>query len=86
MIEPVKIDKKGRMVLPKRIRAKAGIRSGSTLLVEVTGQGIVELRDSTALLDRVQRVAVKKLTGWKEEEHREDRLLLKAGKVSPSRV
>ena len=80
MIEPVKIDEKGRMVLPKRIRVKAGIRSGSTLLVEVKGQGIVELRDSTALLDKLQRVAVKKLTGWKEEEHKEDKLLLKAAK------
>ena len=80
MIEPVKIDEKGRMVLPKRIRVKAGIRSGSTLLVEVKGQGIVELRDSTALLDKLQRVAVKKLTGWKEEEHKADRLLPKAAK------
>lgn len=75
MSELVSIDQKGRLVLPKRIRTRAGIRSGTSLVAEVKGDGVVELRDSGALLNEVQRVAARKLTGWKEEEHREDRML-----------
>ncbi len=63
------------MVLPRRVREKAGIRLRATLLAEATGPGTVELRDSTVLLEKVREVAAKKLTGWKEEEHKEDRLL-----------
>lgn len=78
MSESVTVDEKGRMVLPKRVRIEAGIKPGSRLLAEVKGLGIVELRDSTALIDKVRGVAAKKLSGWKEEEHKEDRMLLKA--------
>ncbi|MBI3859258.1 MAG: AbrB/MazE/SpoVT family DNA-binding domain-containing protein [Thaumarchaeota archaeon] len=76
MIETVTIDEKGRMVLPKKVREKAGIRLGTKLVADVRGPGIVELRDSAVLVEKVQEVAAKKLTGWKEEEHKEDRLIM----------
>jgi AbrB family looped-hinge helix DNA binding protein len=80
MSETVTIDRKGRLVLPKRVRERAGIRPRTKLLAEVRGPGIVELRDSTALLEKVREVAAKKLTGWKEAEHEEDRTLMKLAK------
>lgn len=73
--ETVTVDNKGRMVLPKSVREKAGIKLHARLLAEVKGPGVVELRDSTVLIRKVREVATKKLTGWKEEEHREDKLL-----------
>jgi len=75
MSETVTVDDKGRMVLPRRVREKAGIKLRAKLLAEVKGPGIVELRDSSVLIAKVQKVAAKKLTGWKEEEHKEDKLL-----------
>ncbi len=80
MSELVSIDEKGRLVLPKRIRAKAGIRPGTSLVAEVKRNGVVELRDSSALLNQVQQVAVRKLTRWKEGEHREDRMFSASAK------
>ncbi|MHB1867971.1 MAG: AbrB/MazE/SpoVT family DNA-binding domain-containing protein [Nitrososphaerales archaeon] len=76
------IDEKGRLVLPRDSRRKAGIKSRSKLLVEVRGPGIIELRDFEHLSKRVQTVAAKKLTGWKEEEHKEELLLSKLSKES----
>jgi len=74
MTETITIDEKGRMVLPKRVREKAGIKLGSRLIVDVRGPGVVEIRDAAILIERVHRVAAKKLTGWREEEHKEDKL------------
>ena len=62
-------------------RRKAGIKSRSKLL-EVRGPGIIELCDFEHLSKRVQTVAAKKLTGWKEEEHKEELLLSKLSKES----
>ena len=75
--ESVTIDEKGRLVLPKDARLRAGIKPRSKLLVEVTGPGVIELRDYDTLLKAVQKVAVRKLAGWKEKEHKEDKLFFK---------
>lgn len=80
MSESVTIDEKGRLVLPKGARERAGIKLRSRLLVEVRGPGIIELRDYETLSHSVQKVAAKKLAGWKEEEHREDKSLFKLSK------
>ena len=80
MPHSVTIDKKGRLVLPKESRRKAGISENSRLVVEVKGPGIIQLRDYDALLQEVQKVAAKKLKGWKEEEHKEEKLLARMSK------
>jgi len=80
MAESVTIDEKGRLVIPKDARRRAGIKPRSRLLVKVRGPGIIELRDYETLSQAVQKVAVKKLTGWREAEHREEKLLFKLSK------
>jgi len=75
MSETITLDEKGRLVLPKWVREKAGIKVGSTLLADVRGPGIVELRDAAVLFEKAQSVAAKKLSGWREEDHKEDRLV-----------
>jgi AbrB family looped-hinge helix DNA binding protein len=82
MARYVTLDEKGRIVLPSDTRRRAGLKPGSKLLVEVRGAGITELRDYNTLSSEVQRVAAKKLTGWREEEHREEKLLTKLSKDS----
>ena len=83
MAYSVSIDKKGRLVLPKESRQRAGISEKSRLVVEVKGPGIIQLRDYDALLQEVHKVASKKLKGWKEEEHKEEKLLTRISKGTP---
>lgn len=82
MAQSVTVDEKGRIVLPNDARRKAGIGPKSKLLVEVRGAGIIELRDYNMLSQDVQRIAAKKLADWREEDHREEKLLLKLSKAS----
>ncbi len=76
MSETVSIDKKGRLVLPKRIRAAAHIDADKTLVVRATGIGRVELFDPDILSAKAQEIGEKKLAGWKEEEHEATSYLL----------
>lgn len=76
MSETVSVDKKGRLVLPKRIRAAAHIAADRVLVVRATGIGRVELFDPDILSAKAQEIGVKKLAGWKEEEHEATRYLL----------
>jgi len=85
MTYSVTIDKKGRLVLPKDTRLKAGIKPRARLIVEVRGPGVIELRDYDTLLQEVQNVASKKLTGWKEEDHKEEKLLARLSKGNLSK-
>jgi len=77
MAESATIDEKGRVLLSKETRRKAKIKPRSRLLVRVRRPGLVELRDLEELSKTVQTVAKKKLHGWREEEHREDRMIAK---------
>jgi bifunctional DNA-binding transcriptional regulator/antitoxin component of YhaV-PrlF toxin-antitoxin module len=67
--ETVSVDKKGRLVLPKRIRAKAQIGVEKKLVARATGIGRVELFDPEILSAKAQEIGAKKLAGWVEEEH-----------------
>ena len=69
MSETVSIDKKGRLVLPKRVRAEAHIDVDRKLVARATGIGRVELFDPDILSAKAQEIGRKKLAGWKEEEH-----------------
>ncbi|MGI0080324.1 MAG: AbrB/MazE/SpoVT family DNA-binding domain-containing protein [Nitrososphaerales archaeon] len=80
MAQSVTIDEKGRIVIPKEARERAGIKSRTKLSIEVRGPGIIQLRDYEIMTRAVQNVAMKKLKGWKEEDHKEDKLLFKLSK------
>ena len=69
MSETVSVDKKGRLVLPKRVRAKAQIGVEKKLVARATGVGRVELFDPEILSTKAQEIGAKKFAGWMEEEH-----------------
>lgn len=85
MGQSVTIDEKGRILLPSDARRKAGIRPKAKLLVEVRGAGVIELKDYDLLTQEVRKVAAKKLTGWKEDEHKEEKLLMRLSKARDSK-
>jgi bifunctional DNA-binding transcriptional regulator/antitoxin component of YhaV-PrlF toxin-antitoxin module len=67
--EIVSIDKKGRLVLPKKVRTEAGINLEKRLVARATGIGRVELFDPEILEAEAQEIGKKKLYGWSEENH-----------------
>ena len=77
MARLVTVDEKGRIVLPDDVRKEAGIKPKSKLLVEAHGEGVLELRDYDLLLEEVHKVAAKKLSGWREDEHTKEKLLMR---------
>jgi bifunctional DNA-binding transcriptional regulator/antitoxin component of YhaV-PrlF toxin-antitoxin module len=81
MAQSVTLDERGRVLLPSDARRKAGIKPKAKLLVEVRGAGVIELKDYDALSRQVRKVAAKKLSGWREEEHREDKLLMRLSRT-----
>ena len=69
MGEEVSMDKKGRLVLPKKVRVEAHIDVERQLVARAVGVGRVELLDPEVLSAKAQEVGKKKLAGWREEEH-----------------
>lgn len=69
MNETVSMDRKGRLVLPKAVRAQAHIDVNHELLVRATDIGRVELLDPSVLMSRAQEIGLKKLAGWQETDH-----------------
>ncbi len=69
MNETVLVDSKGRLVLPKAVRAEARIEVNHELVVKVAGVGRVELLDPSVLMARAQEIGTRKLAGWKELDH-----------------
>lgn len=80
MSEIVSIDKKGRLVLPKRVRAEAHIDVERKLVARATGVGRVELFDPDVLVAKAQDIGRKKLAGWKEEDHETTEHIIKSMK------
>jgi AbrB family looped-hinge helix DNA binding protein len=81
MSETVSVDEKGRLVLPKKIREKAGIGVNVKLLAKATGAGRVELSDPRILIAQAQAIGTKKLAGWREEDHQATNYLLRSMKA-----
>lgn len=77
MSETVMIDKKGRLVLPKKVREEARIKANTRLVAKALGPGSVELYDPEVVLARAREIGAKKLAGWKEEDHEASAYLLK---------
>lgn len=80
MDETVSMDRKGRLVLPKAVRAQAHIDVNHELLVRATDIGRVELLDPTVLMSKAQEIGSKKLVGWKETDHEATTYLQKSMK------
>ena len=80
MSEMVALDKKGRLVLPKKIREEAHISLGTELVVRVSGVGSVELSDPAILTAKAQEIGGKRLAGWNEADHEATAYLLGAMK------
>jgi AbrB family looped-hinge helix DNA binding protein len=74
--ETVTVDEKGRLVLPKKVREKAGIGKNTRLVARADGVGRVELTDPRVVAARAQKIGAEKLAGWKEEEHEATAYLL----------
>ena len=82
MSQTISIDEKGRIVLPKKVREKAGISVNAKLVAKASGVGRVELIDPKMLTLRAQEIGARKLGGWKEEEHRATTYLVKSMRAS----
>lgn len=66
------------MVLPKKVREKAGIGVSGKLIVKASGPGRLELIDPKVLSLQAQEIGAKKLAAWKEEEHQAATFLIKS--------
>lgn len=75
----VNIDRKGRIVLPKEVRSRAGIKTPGKVLVYQKDKK-VEIVSIDASLKRAMDIAREKLKDWKEEEHKGEKLLLRMKK------
>lgn len=72
----VNIDKKGRIILPKEIREKAGIKTPGKILV-FSKDKKVEIAPVSSRLERAKKIASVKLSGWREDRHKGEELLLR---------
>jgi len=72
----VNIDQKGRVVIPKNLRKKTSIKAPGKLLIVPKETGCIELVQIEEDLKRAKEIASKKMKGWKEEEHKGEKLLL----------
>jgi len=72
-----KIDRRGRIVIPRAIRFESRIQTPSKLVVGVEGPGKISLQSIETNSREAQQIGRRKLPGWKEEKHEEDRLALK---------
>lgn len=70
----VSIDEKGRLVLPKEARSRAGIRTPGKLLVTIE-PGAVKLIPIELIKENVRKIAREKLKDWKEDEHEATKLI-----------
>ncbi len=76
------MDRKGRLVLPKKVRAEAHIDVDRKLVARATGIGRVELFDPEILSAKAQEIGRRKLAGWREGEHEATQYLLASTKRS----
>ena len=71
----VRLDDRGRLVLPRDLREAIGLREGSRLLVRLRDKSIIELIPLDELHARVMEVFRRKLREWREEDHEAARLI-----------
>ncbi len=76
-MKTIEIDPKGRVVIPKDVRERSGISAPGELVVTVEGIGKITLQSSEASLKKAQQIGRRKLSGWREDQHEEEKLALK---------
>ncbi len=79
--QSVAMDRKGRLLIPKKLRDAAAITPPATVLARVAGPGRIELVEVDPQMRRAREIGRKKLAGWREEEHEAESLGLRL--VSP---
>ena len=72
--ETTTIDKKGRLLIPKKVRDVAKISPPIQAVITVRGPGRIELIAVDVSMKKAREIARKKLAGWKEEHHEADRI------------
>ena len=75
-MKTVGIDPKGRVVIPKDIREQSGISTPGELMLTVEGLGKITLQSIETNLRRAQQIGRRKLSGWREDRHEEDKIAL----------
>jgi len=76
----VKIDDRGRILLPLEVRRKLKLKKGSRLILRVTEKGYLEAFPMEEELKSIAEIFRRKFAGWKEEDHEASILLLKMRK------
>jgi AbrB family looped-hinge helix DNA binding protein len=71
----VRLDSRGRLLLPREVREALGLREGSQLAVRVRSDGVIELVPVERLRERVAEAFRRRMKGWREEDHEATRLL-----------
>ena len=74
-VSVLKLDRKGRTVIKKDVLTRAGLQTPCNLLATVRDDGVIELKPIGSRLARAIKIGREKLRGWKEEEHRGEKLL-----------
>ena len=63
----VRIGRRGTITIPSEIRRKVGIKEGDIVEIELTKEGVIELR-KVKDLDSVRKMVEGRLPQWKELE------------------
>ena len=77
MIKIVNMDRNGRVVIPKDVRAAAKITVPARLLVIAKDRGKIELIIVDPRMKRAKAIAKRRFAGWKEEDHEADSYAIK---------
>ena len=71
----VTVDDRGRILIPREVRRRLGIRGKSRILLRVRVDGVIELIPIDKLFREVTGIFEKRFRGWREEDHEATRLL-----------
>jgi AbrB family looped-hinge helix DNA binding protein len=63
MMVRTRINQQGRIVIPKKCRAAAGLNPGDELLIETVGEGEIRLRTPEQALREAQQVVARYSSG-----------------------
>jgi len=64
-----KIDNRGRILIPRNIRKKMGIKGEMKVLLRLKENNVIEVVPIDKLYAEVAEIFSSKFKGWKEEEH-----------------
>ena len=71
----VTTDRRGRILIPKKVRGKLGISGKSMFLLRIREDDVIELIPLNKLYKDVSEIFENKFKGWKEEDHEASKIL-----------